>query len=109
MPGLHFSNRTTSNHVVDMQLNEEKNEEKNFNANQYRIFSITYGAFFSLTGICLTTIEPFKACKFSLSLYMNSTLSVKCKKLLIYGYVESLCIIFSWDEFTICKSINNMP
>lgn len=39
-------------------------EKKNYRANQYRIYSITYGAFFCLSGIVLTTIEPFKACMF---------------------------------------------
>jgi hypothetical protein len=39
------------------------NETKNYIANQYRIFSITYASFFCLLGIVLTTIEPFKACK----------------------------------------------
>ena len=43
--------------------NEKTMEKKNYVANQYRIFSITYGVFFCLTGIVLTTIEPFKACK----------------------------------------------
>ena len=40
-----------------------RNERRNYIANQYRIFSITYGSFFCLTGIVLTTVEPFKACK----------------------------------------------
>ena len=40
----------------------KKNARKNYIANQTRIFSITYGCFFCLIGIVLTTVEPFKAC-----------------------------------------------
>ena len=40
----------------------EQSERKNYIANQYRIFSITFGMFLCLAGIVLTTIEPFKAC-----------------------------------------------
>jgi hypothetical protein len=43
-------------------------ERKNYIANQYRIFSITYASFFCLLGIVLTTIEPFKACKYRIDL-----------------------------------------
>lgn len=35
---------------------------KNYKAQQYRIASISYGLFFALVGIVLSTIEPFKAC-----------------------------------------------
>lgn len=37
--------------------------KKNYKAHQFRIISISYGLFFGLIGIVLTTIEPFKACK----------------------------------------------
>jgi hypothetical protein len=46
-----------------LKAKEKKETQSNYIANQYRIFSITYGIFLCLVGIVLTTIEPFKACK----------------------------------------------
>jgi hypothetical protein len=40
----------------------DRTDRKNYIANQHRIFSITFGMFLCLTGVVLTTIEPFKAC-----------------------------------------------
>jgi hypothetical protein len=58
-------NTTTQNqdHSSSRKEHEKRTEKKDYIANQYRICSITYGIFFCLTGIVLTTVEPFKACK----------------------------------------------
>jgi hypothetical protein len=50
-------------HEASHKEHQKLTEKKDYIANQYRIFSITYGIFFCLTGIVLTSVEPFKACK----------------------------------------------
>ncbi len=42
------------------------NDREAYIASQYKIASISYAVFFCLIGIVLSTIEPFKACKYSL-------------------------------------------
>ena len=61
-----------SNKPVDFDLQYQRNLKqlknrekwKTYFANQFRLASISYGLIFCLIGIVLTTIEPFKACKF---------------------------------------------
>jgi hypothetical protein len=51
-------------HEAHRKEHQKLTEKKDYIANQYRIFSITYGIFFCLTGVVLTSVEPFKACKY---------------------------------------------
>jgi hypothetical protein len=48
--------------MTSLDITSEELEFENYKAAQFRIISISYGLFFSLMGIVLTTIEPFKAC-----------------------------------------------
>jgi hypothetical protein len=71
----------------DIEENGAANTEvsihaKNYIASQYRIGSVTYGLILCLTGVVLTTIEPFKACKFwnSFWLFLSTAL---CRRLSI--------------------------